>query len=65
MELSEEDPWFTQENVDDLELELTPAHLQLKPISKVSKKHQSDFVNFSPNMFKAPTINNETFEKEF
>ena len=40
MELSEDDPWFTQDNLEDLELELSPAHLQLKPISKINnKKH--------------------------
>jgi len=36
MELSEDDPWFGQDNLEDLELELTPAHLQLKPISKLN-----------------------------
>lgn len=53
MELSEEDPWVALEE-QDLQAELHPALEELQPISKFSKKFESQFY-VQPQLFKAPS----------
>lgn len=55
MELSEEDPWVAleEQELQELQAELHPALEELQPISKCSKKFESQFC-VQPQLFKGP-----------